>query len=62
MAVAAVKTAAKGAKSSRRTATREERRQQLIAATIKCISKKGIGSTTLGDGASSIEVEPLRWK
>jgi TetR/AcrR family transcriptional regulator, transcriptional repressor of bet genes len=51
MAIAAVKTAAKGAKSSRRTATREERRQQLIAATIKCISKKGIGSTTLGDVA-----------
>ncbi len=39
------------AKSSRRTATREERRQQLIQATIKCISKKGIGSTTLGDVA-----------
>ncbi|HWM29505.1 MAG TPA: TetR family transcriptional regulator C-terminal domain-containing protein [Woeseiaceae bacterium] len=52
MAVVAVKTAAKAAgKSSRRTATREERRQQLIAATIKCISKKGIGSTTLGDVA-----------
>jgi TetR/AcrR family transcriptional repressor of bet genes len=46
MAVAAVKTAAKAGKSSRRTATREERRQQLIAATIKCI-----GSTTLGDVA-----------
>jgi TetR/AcrR family transcriptional repressor of bet genes len=39
------------AKSSRRTATKEERRQQLILATIKCISKKGIGSTTLGDVA-----------
>ena len=39
------------AKSSRRTAAKEERRQQLIAATIKCISKKGIGSTTLGDVA-----------
>jgi TetR/AcrR family transcriptional repressor of bet genes len=51
MAVAAVKTAAKAGKSSRRTATREERRQQLIAATIKCISRKGIGSTTLGDVA-----------
>lgn len=51
MDVAAVKTAAKGGKSSRRTATREERRQQLIAATIKCISRKGIGSTTLGDVA-----------
>jgi TetR/AcrR family transcriptional repressor of bet genes len=51
MPVAAVKTAAKAGKSSRRTATREERRQQLIAATVKCISKKGIGSTTLGDVA-----------
>lgn len=39
------------AKSTRRTASREERRQQLIQATIKCISKKGIGSTTLGDVA-----------
>lgn len=44
MAVAAVK-------SSRRTATKEERRQQLILATIKSIAKKGIGSTTLGDVA-----------
>jgi TetR/AcrR family transcriptional repressor of bet genes len=51
MAIAAVKTTGKGRKSSRRTASREERRQQLIAATIKCISKKGIGSTTLGDVA-----------
>jgi AcrR family transcriptional regulator len=39
------------AKSSRRTATRDERRQQLIQSTIKCISRKGIGSTTLGDVA-----------
>ncbi len=39
------------AKTSRRTATREERRQQLILATVKCISRKGIGSTTLGDVA-----------
>lgn len=39
------------AKSARRTASREERRQQLIQATIKCISKKGIGSTTLGEVA-----------
>ncbi len=37
---------------SRRTASKEARRQQLIEATIKCISKKGIGSTTLGDVAS----------
>lgn len=43
MAVAAVK--------SRRTASKEARCQQLIEATIKCISKRGIGSTTLGDVA-----------
>ena len=43
MAIAAVK--------SRRTASKEARRQQLIEATIKCISKRGIGSTTLGDVA-----------
>ena len=43
MAVAAVKPG--------RTASREARRQQLIEATIKCISKRGIGSTTLGDVA-----------
>lgn len=43
MAVAAMK--------SRRTASKEARRQQLIEATIKCISKRGIGSTTLGDVA-----------
>lgn len=36
---------------SRRTATREKRRQQLIDATIKCIARKGMGSTTLGDVA-----------
>jgi TetR/AcrR family transcriptional regulator, transcriptional repressor of bet genes len=52
MAVAAANTRrTAAAKSSRRTASKEERRQQLIAATIKCISKKGIGSTTLGDVA-----------
>ena len=44
MAIAAVK--------SRRTASKEARRQQLIEATIKCISKRGIGSTTLGDVAN----------
>ena len=43
MVIAAVK--------SRRTASKAARRQQLIEATIKCISKKGIGSTTLGDVA-----------
>ena len=43
MAVAAMK--------SNRTASKEARRQQLIEATVKCISKRGIGSTTLGDVA-----------
>jgi len=43
MAVAAAK--------SRRTASKEARRQQLIEATIKCISRRGIGSTTLGEVA-----------
>ncbi len=43
MTVAAVKPG--------RTASKEARRQQLIEATIKCISKRGIGSTTLGDVA-----------
>lgn len=35
----------------RRTARREERRRQLIDATMKCIARKGMGSTTLGDVA-----------
>lgn len=39
------------AKKSRRTATREQRKQQLINATMKCIARKGMGSTTLGDVA-----------
>lgn len=39
------------AKTSRRTASREKRRQQLIDATVKCIARKGMGSTTLGDVA-----------
>jgi TetR/AcrR family transcriptional repressor of bet genes len=43
--------AAISTKSARRTATREERRLQLIEATVKCIARKGIGSTTLGDVA-----------
>lgn len=43
-------TAAKE-KSSRRTASREARRRQLIDATMKCIARKGMGSTTLGDVA-----------
>lgn len=36
---------------SRRTIAKERRRQQLIDSTIKCISKKGLGSTTLADVA-----------
>jgi TetR/AcrR family transcriptional repressor of bet genes len=40
------------AKMTGRTATREKRRQQLINATVKCIARKGMGSTTLGDVAS----------
>lgn len=39
-------------KVSRRAIAKEHRRQQLIDATIKCISKKGLGSTTLADVAS----------
>jgi TetR/AcrR family transcriptional repressor of bet genes len=39
------------AKTTRRTATPEKRRQQLIDATMKCIARKGMGSTTLGDVA-----------
>ena len=38
-------------KVSRRAVAKEYRRQQLIDATIKCISKKGLGSTTLADVA-----------
>ena len=37
--------------ASRRTESRAARRQQLIDATMKCIARKGIGSTTLGDVA-----------
>ena len=36
---------------SRRTASREERRQQLIEATMKCIGRKGLTGTTLSDVA-----------
>lgn len=36
---------------SRRAIAKERRRQELIDATIKCISKKGLGSTTLADVA-----------
>ena len=37
----------------KRTAARQERRQQLIDATMKCIAKKGMGSTTLSDVAGT---------
>jgi TetR/AcrR family transcriptional repressor of bet genes len=37
----------------RRTASRVKRRRQLIDATMKCIARKGMGSTTLGDVAKA---------
>ncbi len=40
------------AASPKRTASRAMRRRQLIDATIKCIARKGIGSTSVGDVAS----------
>jgi TetR/AcrR family transcriptional repressor of bet genes len=43
--------AASAEKINRRALAKERRRQQLIDATIKCISKKGLGSTTLADVA-----------
>ena len=39
------------AKNTRRTASRAKRRQQLIDATMICIARKGLSSTTLGDVA-----------
>ena len=41
------------ANTAKRTASREQRREQLIAATMKCIARKGMSSTTLGDVAST---------
>lgn len=38
-------------KSNRRALAKERRQQQLIDATIKCISRKGLGSMTLADVA-----------
>ncbi|MDH3616212.1 MAG: TetR family transcriptional regulator C-terminal domain-containing protein [Gammaproteobacteria bacterium] len=38
-------------RNAKRTARREQRRQQLIDATMKCIARKGMGSTTLADVA-----------
>ena len=43
--------AASAPTTSRRTASREARRQQLIDATMKCIARKGMSSTTLSDVA-----------
>ena len=39
------------AKNTKRTASRRQRRQQLIDATMKCIARKGMSGTTLGDVA-----------
>ena len=39
------------AKNAGRTASRERRRGQLIAATMKCIARKGMSSTSIGDVA-----------
>ena len=41
------------AKTAKRTATREKRRQQRIDAAVKCIARKGIAGTTTGDVAST---------
>ena len=41
------------ARTSKRTENREKRRQQLIDATIRCISKHGIGGTKLADVAKT---------
>jgi len=41
------------AKNTRRTASREQRRQQLIDATMKCIARKGMSSTSIGDVAKT---------
>ena len=48
MAATAPKT---NRRTARRTASRAARRQQLIDATMKCIARKGMGSTTLSDVA-----------
>jgi TetR/AcrR family transcriptional repressor of bet genes len=39
------------AKNAGRTASRERRREQLIAATMKCIARNGMSSTSIGDVA-----------
>ena len=50
--------AAESGKSSRRTLAKERRRQQLIESTIKCISRKGLGNTTLADVAREAGLPP----
>ena len=42
---------AKTRRSKRRTASRETRRRQLIDATMKCIARKGMSNTSIGDVA-----------
>lgn len=42
---------AKKRRSKRRTASRETRRRQLIDATMKCIARKGMSNTSIGDVA-----------
>ena len=44
-------TAQPTAAAGRRTAIREKRRRELIDATMKCIARKGMSATTLGDVA-----------
>lgn len=38
-------------RKTRRTASRETRRRQLVDATMKCIARKGMGNTSIGDVA-----------
>ena len=47
----ATATLKKTRRTARRTASREARRRQLIDATMKCIARKGMSNTTLGDVA-----------
>ncbi len=42
---------AKTRRPGRRTASREARRRQLVDATMKCIARKGLGQTSIGDVA-----------
>ncbi len=49
--VMATTATAKSGRKTRRTASRETRRRQLIDATMKCIARKGLGNTSIGDVA-----------